>query len=1562
MTGAPKRRRSSNTPPNAHVWPLGALAELIDAASADSATVHLSAHIPRSGDPYLSVLDEGRGLSLATLRARLHVPPPPAQWHRQGAYATPWQAAALRLCADVLILSKLPDRSRTVALLSRTRLADEPDLAHRNPAIVMDVADLQPTSSAVADIIKYTPCSSFESIDAAFQQIPTETGTLVILNSLRRNQEDGQLELDLASTRYDIVYRAPAGSSTPASNTSPSSPSETNAFYDDANSVSLTRSLRAYLELLYIRPSFRIFLRKVIVRPRRLRSMLWGPTDFSYSPRARILEDGTPFADPGRATIRLGFDSTAGPADFGMLLYCRGRLIRPYLKLGLQTQDSADMRVVGIVEAEFLTPTPNMQSFERDKYYQGLMFSLDRYLKMFWASYGTMDRVFELHGNDPITLWVLCDDCGKWRIVSTSCTVDPKGFSASASAPTGAPCLKWTCSMNRGGTVDCRAPEDEDEPAIPHRKRMAVLARLGIDSATQSVYKKLRLTPTASPNHSDVHLGSSIGPSPHPKRPRSHRALSFPATNLPDTLSLTSGDGVRLGRSNRRRGHGISAGAGAQQFNSLSLRSPSGGMQEPVLDLDGPTPELFPRSMLEFGGDEFSLSRRPGPGVIVKRGQPPSLSSKHLRGSADMDMPGSNTERLLHIQPECSAVDVKSRREEAKNGISASTGNTVKCTDQGNVAADQTHESNEQVALQESPRLLHDARLGLSNADLGRGNTAETRGVNPAVSTAEILKASSSVSQGPIDETETENAGSLRMPPSNEESIQNRGVNRMGIEGLDGHRRISMNVKLQEPLQSSLTSSGTQDTTKENTAVKRRSNECHPLNGSPESEMRNTSQSNGTYVLRSPKDPGHHNLDADLSVKGKRSGQLRSGFMALREDADIVVGDLAPFIRDATYSDSRNHSDKDAFAKGKSIEKGFRQGGAARDGSGKQRSDTETRDALCRTFEGLIRSPPREIHPKSKGLGGAEEGAGHVRELLPPDDSTVKTSMRSHLQARVALRAASEDIKLADNEDHEASAAHLSGGSSSLKSPVSGRGHGEQGCAPTDQMRKDDQQPKRSRLQNEGLAVKPGSTVEQSQHREHPVMGGGEEQGQSMSVGGGQTNGGQHASRTAADASHAPEPTSVLLARRQTLFSYSHRRSGASHPSRRKCHQRDQDCDGVVCNQQTRTLNSGALPKSLIAGCSPRSRLPDSGKPETGGNDYVSNSERQGRADQGRSLEDRAALPAPVNKPDKAPPPMQRSTATGDCTQDGLRCSGSRIDLDHSEAIKNINSQIREQSQRHQPRRSNVRLDTHCPVDIFNEGNEVFPGLRGEQHIRGQGVGNPHNVVLSPQDPSEPSEAVAVVTQAAASAAKAALGNLNNDHLQKENEDFADPRSSGMLTVSHLAFSAAVAAAAAATATATKREEAAHQADSGRQSDGRHSSTHSAILAQRQSAPSVENARKAELFKTKLQEVVCLLAPGAGGGMASWMNNLEDLDVEALCKQIQERQEEKARDKAECEVHQEMQSYKVSEQIACERLQKVRALISVFLEQVVGILRLEEDDEPVESQLEEYLHMLDVSF
>lgn len=519
-----------------HKWALGAFATLVDHPVAQS-DVHIDVVRTPDGEPYLIIRDFGPGLSRDQVAARTAVQQPVQLWQASASYPCSWQAAAFRLGADVTVLTKNANAS-FAALLSRNRIADMFDPTSESPNVIVEWGHhLTDQDQRVAALCTYSPWNTVQHISNTFTSIP-QTGTVLAISSLNRDVQQAQLELDIETDPYDIRLSSPSCTSR-------------NHFM---SSIRLSHSLRSYLELLYINPSFRIYLRGHPIRERRLFTTMYGRRDYICHYHHSLHSPSNPRHPPKSVAFRFGFDPDAHENEYGMLLYHNHRLVKPFVKLGSQVHPERQVRVVGVIDTTHLTPTPNMQSFEQDHAYEDLIFTLSQALNKYWAPYGSMKNVYRKHCNDPLQKWLRCDSCARWRQLAQD-----------VSYPLISARVQWTCSMNDGATNECNVPDDVDHQPVP--------------------VERIRHGAKAY-----AHL------SPNPrKRPRSPKTSDYYQRMMPNATDTVQA--ARVGN--------VHDGAPVEVPSAKTI-SPLPRLQTP-LDFHSLTPELIPSDDAVPQTDAFSL-------------------------------------------------------------------------------------------------------------------------------------------------------------------------------------------------------------------------------------------------------------------------------------------------------------------------------------------------------------------------------------------------------------------------------------------------------------------------------------------------------------------------------------------------------------------------------------------------------------------------------------------------------------------------------------------------------------------------------------------------------------------------------------------------------------------------------------------------------------------------------------------------------------------------------------------------------------------------------------------
>eukprot|EP00873_Tetraselmis_striata_P042976 jgi/Tetstr1/463240/TSEL_008171.t1 len=437
----PKFLHSNST---SHRWAFGAIAELIDnAMDPDVNATQFCIDMQQfNGETCLVFMDNGYGMRPDVLHKMLgfgHSDKKEVDGHRPiGFYGNGFKSGSMRLGRDALVLTKC-NETMSVGFLSQSFLKAEGLNEILVPMITWDLDGycLNPDSTEVREslraIVKYSVFQDEDSLLLQLDAIP-ECGTIIIISSLRRNGH--QFELDFHSNLHDIRI----SSDEPFEDTEKDG---SLTFQQDRPAqprgvdVPLDYSLRSYVNVLYKVPRMQIFIRNKKVKCQRITSLLRHKIHETYRPRDVVAGM--------KCEIEMGFN-TENEDLYGMMLYHRNRLIKPYLRVGIQQEaNRKGVGVLGVVEADFLQPTHNKQNFDNTKSYRAMINKLAQMLKYFWyervesvprnlyrGEYALEDGETEEEGAErmqemklkdkesekiPDDLWVQCDfpKCLRWR-------------------------------------------------------------------------------------------------------------------------------------------------------------------------------------------------------------------------------------------------------------------------------------------------------------------------------------------------------------------------------------------------------------------------------------------------------------------------------------------------------------------------------------------------------------------------------------------------------------------------------------------------------------------------------------------------------------------------------------------------------------------------------------------------------------------------------------------------------------------------------------------------------------------------------------------------------------------------------------------------------------------------------------------------------------------------------------------------------------------------------------------------------------------------------------------
>jgi len=160
--------------------------------------------------------------------------------------------------------------------------------------------------------------------------------------------------------------------------------------------------------------------------------------------------------------VKITFGFSQNKNHYGIMMYHRNRLIKPYVRVGYQLRaNNLGVGVVGVIECDFLQPTHNKQDFDYTKVYRACTAALGIKLNDYWNEKKGPQRA---NSKEPIPepvevqqlpdqIWVQCDNpgCLKWRKLPEG--TDPDKLPD-----------KWYCKDNPNLLMrSCDIPEEKEE-------------------------------------------------------------------------------------------------------------------------------------------------------------------------------------------------------------------------------------------------------------------------------------------------------------------------------------------------------------------------------------------------------------------------------------------------------------------------------------------------------------------------------------------------------------------------------------------------------------------------------------------------------------------------------------------------------------------------------------------------------------------------------------------------------------------------------------------------------------------------------------------------------------------------------------------------------------------------------------------------------------------------------------------------------------------------------------------------------------------------------------------
>lgn len=419
-TLSPKYLHTNST---SHTWPFSAIAELIDNAydpDVNASQLWIDVKKYPKHNYCLVFTDYGAGMGPEKLHKMLsfgfcdkvakkgqHMP--------VGHYGNGFKSGSMRLGRDAIVFTKNAN-SKSVGFLSQTYLDAIKAETILVPMVTWDTdGKITPKSDkekALKDILTYSIFRRKEELLAEFATIQNPSGTRIIIFNVRTTP-DGKPEFDFS---IDDDIRIPKD--TDVAITKLKRQERQNHIPES------DYSLRAYCAILYLRPRMQIMLRGKKVRTTVITKSLSKTEVDTYRPSVR---ENTPVipANVNKA-VKITFGFSQNRNHYGIMMYHRNRLIKPYVRVGYQLRaNNLGVGVVGVIECDFLQPTHNKQDFDYTKAYRACIAALGNKLNDYWNEKKGPQRA---NSKEPIPepvevqqgpdqSWVQCDNLGclKWR-------------------------------------------------------------------------------------------------------------------------------------------------------------------------------------------------------------------------------------------------------------------------------------------------------------------------------------------------------------------------------------------------------------------------------------------------------------------------------------------------------------------------------------------------------------------------------------------------------------------------------------------------------------------------------------------------------------------------------------------------------------------------------------------------------------------------------------------------------------------------------------------------------------------------------------------------------------------------------------------------------------------------------------------------------------------------------------------------------------------------------------------------------------------------------------------
>ncbi|XP_057251432.1 protein MICRORCHIDIA 7 [Beta vulgaris subsp. vulgaris] len=395
-----------------HKWVLGALAELLDNAldEVSNGATYVSIDmvinekdrdkmsiVDKDRNRMLVVQDDGGGMNPSELRScmSLGYSAKSKMANTIGQYGNGFKTSTMRLGSDVIVFSLCQGKNgscatRSIGMLSYTFLTST-----GKEDIVVPMIDYEKNGEVwikklsrtlddwhvnLESIIDWSPFSSEQDLLQEFNSLGDQ-GTKIVIYNLWEDDKQ-QLELDFDTDLEDIQIRGV--------NRDEKKIAMARKYPNSKHYLTYQHSLRSYASILYLRlpPGFRIILRGKDVLHHNLKDDMIHRKELTYRPVLLTTEGTEKDLNPStdmQAFVTMGFvkDAQDHMDIQGFNVYHKNRLIKPFWRVW-NAAGSDGRGVIGVLEANFVSPAHDKQGFERTTTLQRLEARLIHMQKSYW--------------------------------------------------------------------------------------------------------------------------------------------------------------------------------------------------------------------------------------------------------------------------------------------------------------------------------------------------------------------------------------------------------------------------------------------------------------------------------------------------------------------------------------------------------------------------------------------------------------------------------------------------------------------------------------------------------------------------------------------------------------------------------------------------------------------------------------------------------------------------------------------------------------------------------------------------------------------------------------------------------------------------------------------------------------------------------------------------------------------------------------------------------------------------------------------------------------------------